>query len=228
MQKLFLFLCGSILLSNTVISQGPGAAEIKKLKIKKMIVYYGEKGKEGTSIASAYFDANGNDTADYTSGKRISYKVIEYDAMQRPKTIMAFSDKNEQKDKTIFTYKTDGSFVAINTDTQFGLKNTDIFDKKGLQLTHTVPDGSVHKYVYNAKGQLSKVFSVPRNDGVKFTREYTYNAAGKLISSINKGDFPFSSTYEYDTKGLLKKVKSTSVNESSKKEISVQNYEYGY
>ncbi len=228
MQKLFLFLCGSLLISNSIIAQGPNTAEIKKLKIKKMIVYYGEKGKEGTSVASTYYDTYGYDTASYNAGKRVSYNVIEYDAMQRPKTITAFSDKSEQKDKTVFTYNPDGSYMSVNIDARFGLKKTDVFDNKGLNITHTVPDGSVHKYVYNAKGQLLKVYSVPKNEGVKFTREYTYNAAGKLISSINKGDFPFSSTYEYDAKGLLKRVKSTTVNESNEKEISLKNYEYGY
>ena len=139
------------------------------------------------------------------------------------KSITAFSNKGEQTDKTILTYKPDGSFVAVNTDAQFGLKNTDVFDKKGSRLSHTVPDGSVHKYVYDAKGRLTKIFSIPRNGGVKFTRSYTYNTTGKVTAVKNTGDFAYSSTYEYDAKGLLKKITAISINES--KEITIGNYE---
>ena len=228
MQKIFLFICCIFLMTKAVIAQGPDVAEIKKLKIKKITVYYGEKRKEGTTVTSLYFDVNGHDTVSYAGKKRVSYNTIEYDKKQQPLTINSFSNDGVQNSKTIFTYKPDGSYTVVNTDLLLGLKTTDVYDKKGLQLTHTVPDGTVYRYVYNTKKQLTKYYSIPRKGGVKFTKEYTYNAIGQITGSVNKGDYPFTSVYEYDSKGLLKKIISTSVNESGQKVSAVQYYEYDY
>ncbi|MEO6253648.1 MAG: hypothetical protein ABIO79_10095 [Ferruginibacter sp.] len=229
MQKLFILICGSIFLSNTIIAQELTGAGIKKLKIKKIIVETVEEDDHETkkSKTEYFYDANGNDTALYFEGIRNWYKRIEYDARQRPASITRFSNDGTQTNKTVFTYSPDGSFIAVENDIQYGFSTTDVFDKKGSQLTHSIPDGSIHKYMYNSKGQLTKIFAVTKKDAVKFSREYRYNSAGKVIATKNKGEYFFNTTYEYDKKGLLKKA-TIRYADDPKGEVIKKNYEYGY
>jgi hypothetical protein len=229
MQKIFILVTGLIFLSNALIAQELTAAEIKKLKIKKITVETIEKDEHESkrSKTEYFYDTNGNDTAFYFEGTRNWSKLIEYDGKQRPATITRFSNDGTQTNKTVFTYNPDGSFIAVDNDTQYGFSTTDAFDKKGSQLTHSIPDGSMHKYMYNNKGQLTKIYAVAKKDAVQFSREYRYNSAGKLISTKNKGDYVFSTTYEYDQKGLLKKT-TTRYADDPKGEIIIKNYEYGY
>ncbi len=229
MQKLFIFISGLLLLSNVAVAQELTAAEIKKLKIKKITVETVEKDdhESHSSKTESFYDANGNDTAFYFEGTRNWYKVIEYDAKQRPVTVTRFSNDGTQTNKTVFTYKPDGSFTAVENDLQYGFSTTDAFDKKGAQLTHNIPDGSIHKYVYNSKGQLTKIYSVAKKDAVQFSREYSYNSAGKVTSTKNKGDYSFKTTYAYDQKGLLKTA-TTTYADDPKGEIIEKHYQYGY
>ncbi|HMC98838.1 MAG TPA: RHS repeat domain-containing protein [Ferruginibacter sp.] len=204
-------------------AQFPTAAEIKKLKIKKITATTKDNASSDAATVLTYYDANGNDTAKYTNGVRSSYQKITYDAKQRPLTIAIYSGGDRQTETTTFTYKTDGSSTAVNADVQFGLKNNYVYDSKGRLTQLTIPDGTAIKYVYNGKGLLTKEYSVPRNDGVKFSTVYTYNAKNKLILSKRTGDYASSTRYEYDSKGLMNKMQSTNGEQSS-----VTTYEYGY
>ncbi|MGB4845547.1 MAG: hypothetical protein WBP16_13850 [Ferruginibacter sp.] len=183
-------------MGNAALAQEPVAAEIVKLKIKK-ITRQNQENNTVTGRTVWFYNEKGDDTAMYAYGKRIYYKLITYDAKQRMQTIEKFSDDGKKTETIKYSYKPDGSYTIENTDTQYGMKNTDIFDTKGLQLSRTIPDGSVYHYIYNNKKQLIKMYSEPKNGGLEFTNEYTYNSAGKLISKINKGEYASTSVYEY-------------------------------
>ena len=210
------------------LAQLPEASEIKKHKIKSLTANYKYSGEPDSIVTTYYYNENGDDTAYYDNGTRTYYKVIGYNRKLQPLTVTKFFPDGKEIDKTGFTYKPDGSFTSLNTDTQFGMKVTDIYDKKGRIISHTIPDGTVIKYVYNAKGQLTSSYSIPATGEKKVTTSYIYNAKGKMISSSTKGASNSKSIYEYDAKGLLKKKISTSVSESGEKHMSTVEYEYGY
>lgn len=204
-------------------------AEIKKLKIKKISTITKNKYSDVSTHTEWLYDANGNDTAKYVGGKRVSYKIIIYNSQQQVTSITEYSGSDgKETQKTIFTYKSDGSFSSVNTDVQFGMKVTEVYDTKGRMLNLTIPDGSVIKCVYNTKGQVIKSFSIPKNGGVKFTNNYTYNNKGKLISLVNKGEYSSANTYQYDVKNLLQKKTTTFINESGEKEVTTETYTYSY
>lgn len=188
----------------TSLAQLPQTAEIKKLKIKK-ITRQEQANSSAAGSTVWFYNANGDDTAYYDYGSRAYYQTFEYDAKQRVKSIDRYSNEGKHTEKTIFDYKIDGSFASKNTDTQYRMIYTSEFDKNGNLLKKTIPDGSVHLYEYNSKGLLVKVYSVPKRGSLEFTHIYTYNAIGKPIKIVKTGDYPSTSTYEYDTKGLLKK-----------------------
>jgi YD repeat-containing protein len=98
------------------------------------------------------------------------------------------------------------------------MKNTYTYDQMGRQTSFTIPDGSVIKYTYNAKGQLTAARAVSKENGLKMNSTYTYNAKGKLVRLKTTGDYPSDIQYEYGADGLLKKEKAGIVN----------TYEYSY
>lgn len=226
MKKYSFILTGFLLFTVSATAQELTNAEIRKNKIAKITIYYGEKGKPGTTVSVFYYDANGYDTAQYNDGNRYQHKNNVYDAGGRLTTVSVYSADGKLAEKSIYTYNADGSFSEENTDMVYGLKNIYRCDKKGVPLDRTIPDGSVHKYVFNAKGQITRFYSIPKNGGVKFSREYTYNAAGKLSAAKNTGDFPFTDSYEYNAKGFLIKVTITTKNEDGGKILNYRYYEY--
>jgi YD repeat-containing protein len=226
MRPAYCFLLAMMLFSS-VSAQEPTAAEIKKYKIKK--ITQSEQSSDGlSSNITWYYDQHGNDTARYNDAVRNTYKVIVYDSKQRIQTITHYSDKAAITETTIYTYKPDGSFTSRNTDTQFGLVNIENYNAKGLLTSLTIPDGSVHHFVYNNRGQLIKSYSVPRNGGTKFTRTYVYNAKGQMITERSVSNYPSTSTYEYGEKGLLTKTTIVSGGEGEEKTTTVFTYTYGY
>ena len=215
-------------ISGEGIAQAPNAAEIKNNKIKKITSRHKVKGETDAFVASHFYNENGDDTAYYENDIRKYYLVVGYNRKLQPLTIAKFFPDGTAMDKTVFTYKPDGSSVSVNTDAQFGLKVTDTYDKKGHLMSETIPDGTVFKYVYNAKGQLTSTYSIPAQGDKKFTVSYSYNSKGKLIASTKKRDYSLKTVYEYDPKGLLKKQTLTSTGESGEKNMSTVEYEYGY
>lgn len=226
MKKYSLILSGILLFTVSATAQELTNAEIRKNKIRKITIYYGEKGKPGTNVSVFYYDANGYDTAQYNDGNRYQYKKNVYDAGRRLMSVSVYSAEGKLAEKSVYSYNADGSSSEENTDMMFGLKNIARCDKKGVPLDRTLPDGSVHKYVFNAKGQMTRFYSIPKNGGVKFSREYTYNAAGKLTAAKNTGDFPFTDSYEYNDNGFLIKVTISTKNESGGNDLNYRYYEY--
>jgi YD repeat-containing protein len=211
-------LVAGIMLSGAVYAQEPTAAQIKAKKIKKLTKQYSGDASLSPEVYIYYYDENGNDTALYMNGARYSYKTISYDKSGRRITEERFFASGSKMDKTIFTYNADGSFTSLNTDSQYGLKITEAYDKKGNLLYNTIPDGTVIKYSYNAKGQKLSMFSVPIKGEKKFAVTYAYGSDGKMISSSQK-DPVTKTTYEYGANGLFKKetiVRPTRTNGNNK------------
>jgi len=210
------------------LAQTPDAAEIKNNKIKSITAVYRYPGEGDSIVGTYYYNENGHDTAYYENGNRKFYKVVGYNRKLQPLTISKFFPSGSEMDKTTFLYNVDGSSTSVNTDAQFGMKVTEKYDEKGRLTSHTIPDGTVIKYVYNAKGQLASSYSIPAKGEKKASTTYTYNAKGKMTSSTTKGAFNSKSNYEYDAKGLLKKTTSSSTSESGEKHMSTVEYNYGY
>ncbi|MES2430493.1 MAG: hypothetical protein V4556_06110 [Bacteroidota bacterium] len=210
MLKKFLITLISFIISINVFAQRPIPAEIKTKKIKKIITTHQEQGSEISTKSETYYDAQGNDTAEYSGGLRTWYYVIEYNKNVKPTKITEYNADGTQKGITIYSYKPDGSYTSTFTDEQFGMKDVDLYNKDGQILQSTIPDGTVIKYVYNSKKLLIKKFSIPKNGGVKFTEQFTYDAKNKMTSKKREGDYPGTEKYEYDSKGLLKKIEFTS------------------
>lgn len=227
MQKGSYLLLAAICLGLMSMAQMPTAVEIKKLKIKK-IVSQNQNDSSAAGRTEWYYNSNGDDTATYYYGTKSNYKIIEYDNKQRIKTIKTFSSTGFETETTIYTYKPDGSSVAVNTDKLYRLTNTTVFDTKGRETSLTVPDGSIRRSVYNTKGQLIKYYTEPKSDGVRINNTYTYNNKGKLVSKVSKGDYPSNITYEYDDNGLLKKSTVITTADADEKEVSVYLYSYEY
>lgn len=210
----FILLCFSI----TALAQEPTNAEIKAKKIKtKKIIY-----ESGTTMMY-YYDAMGNDTAIYYNGIRNSYKVIEYNRKGNPLKITAYNDEGKEKDVTSFTYKPDGSSTAVNIDAQFKMAYYYKYDKKGNMLEFKTPDGVIRRYLYNSKGLLIKTKADSEYENERYTIDYSYNAKNKRIGSVTRGSASGSAVYEYDGKGLIKKITGTSDGITS-----TSTYEFGF
>lgn len=222
----FAILVATILLVNSAIAQQPGAVQIKAKKIKKITVTYSGDSEITPVVYIYYYDQNGNDTSLYTSGTKYSYKTITYDNNGRKLTEEKFFASGAKMEKTIFTYKPDGSFTAVNSDAQFGMKVNEAYDKRGNLLSHTIPDGTIIKYTYNAKGQKTSMYSIPIKGEKKFTVTYSYGPDGRMISSSRKGDPNSKTVYEYDKNGLLKKETTTTETGKSEKHKSYIEYSY--
>ncbi len=227
MQKNYVLILVLIGISFNGIAQMPAATEIKKLKIKK-ITSQDQANSSAAGRTEWYYNNHGDDTATFRYGKRSNYKIIEYDTKQRIKTVKEFSDAGAERETTVYTYKPDGSFVSVNTDKQFGMKNTIIYDTKGREISHTIPDGSIWHSVYNSKGQLIKFYAEVKNGGMEINNLYTYNAKGQMVKEEKKGEYQAVNTFEYDAKGLLKKSINTTGSDSDDKRITVYQYSYEY
>jgi len=173
-----------------------------------------------------FYNEKGNDTAVYYAGQLHEAKKYEYDNKNRITKITGYNTEGESE-TTTYTYKPDGSFSTINIDKQFGLAYKETYDKTGKLLKMVIPDGSIHTYTYNSKGQLIKVHATPKNDGVKKTTIYTYNAKGQLAFEKTTGDYPADVKYIYDSKGLLvKSINIFSINGEKESITSLYTYEF--
>ncbi|MEP6674965.1 MAG: hypothetical protein ABJA78_07410 [Ferruginibacter sp.] len=200
-----------LLFSMACIAQEVTAAEIKKLHIKKITVTTRNK-ESVTRRIETWYDANGYDTAVYNGKNRVTYKKITYNKKNKQEKVEQYDNESKLIGTTVFSYKLDGTYTAVFTDAVAGMKNTYSYDQMGRQISFAIPDGSVIKYTYNAKGQLISAHSVSSENGLKMNSTYTYNAKGKLVSLKTTGDYPIDVEYEYGPDGLLKKEKAEQVN----------------
>lgn len=225
MKQIILLL--ALLSAQRSIAQPPRNTEIKKNKIKKITIYAQPEKAEEPVISEYYYDLEGNDTSKYEKESRSWYRIIVYNAKGKPDTITEYKNAGEEAYTSIYTYKPDGGYTIKRTDKQFGMVDVSVYTKIGNIQSLISPDGTESKYIYTGKMKLNKIITIPKKDGVKITRNYLYDPNGKWASSVTSGDFPNTVTYEYNTRGLLKKQITTSTM-NGEKSVFVETMEYSY
>ena len=135
------------------MAQELSSLEIKAKKIKRQTVT--KKYADGTTdITAKEYDQWGNDTAAYHNGEKYTSTVITYAAGGKAEKATVYDKERKEKEFNTYSYKPDGSYTISNKDAAFGLTYTYNYDKAGRLLQYRIPDGTVIRYTYNAKGQL--------------------------------------------------------------------------
>lgn len=202
----------------------PSKEDIIKFKIKRIVV-----NTQGSEEKTEYgYDSKGNDTAFYTYGALSWTMKYEKDSKGRIIKSKKYGPDGSEYEVTVYKYNPDGSFSTENKDNQYGLIFRQYFNKNGKPTKEIIPDGSERIYTYDAKGKLIKFHSIPKNEGVKFTKTFTYNTKGQLIATKNEGDYAWTQKLFYDAKGLLIKTETTSMMDEGTKQVSVNTYSYAF
>lgn len=243
----------AILLSVIAHTQ-PSAENVKKHKIRKAIERRIDDG--GTEENYWIYDKKGNDTVRSMFGKTVFIKNT-FKKGKLSEKILLSAGVNGAAANDVYTYEyaADGSYKVTYKDGSFGMKSYDWYDKKDNILKSQSPDGNTTTFKYNAKGKLLTVASDGKNDGVKISRKYYYNAKGQMtkvedsmdgtntvttyeyddkgrvIKSLQKGGWQGENTtvesvFQYNVKGLKSKIVMTT--NTGEGEPSVMTYEYEY
>jgi len=216
------FLTGSLLLSVTVFSQH-AAAEIKKWKISKMKVT--NVAGENTAITDRYFDKEGRDTAEYSSGT--GRKSVRFELNHKGLPAKAVTSKDgEETETSVYNYQPDGAYKISNTDKAFGLTRYEWYDKNGRLAKSQSPDGNTTTYTYNSKGNLVSIQSDGENSGMKINITVSYNSKGQRLKEVSTGEYKWTKEHYY-AKGLLVKTISTSQFDGEKS-TSTSTYSYEF
>ncbi len=221
MKKIFSIIL--VLLSAPVIAQPVTPEEVKKHKIRKVLVT--EKTSYGTTTKFWIYNRNGldslksnfEDTSTYVytfkNGKLINKRL---DLSGKP--------GNDQTDQYTYEYNADGSYKETYQDGSFGMKSYQWYDAKGKLTKSQSPDGNTTNFSYNPAGKIVSSKSDGKNGGVKSGQLYTYNAKGQLVKRQSEVDgMKTVTSFEYDTKGKLVRQK---INWSGETTESVTTFEY--
>lgn len=216
------------LVSSSVFAQ-LSPLEIRKWKISKITRLSVTKGDESVQKNEIWFDANGNDTAEYNGTQLYRRTKYEYNPKDQVISRTRFGANGNESETAVYNYKGDGSCTISNTDKSFGMTDLTYCDKAGKTMKTVSPDRSERIYSYDAKGKLLKIKSKPSdNGGVIADIQYTYNANGQLIKEVSKGDYKWTSLYSYNAKGMIVKVKRNAVTDGvADPEVTVT-YEYEF
>ena|SRR5687767_2460791 len=200
MKTIFLLV---FLLSAISLFAQPEKEEIKKFKIKK--VFERRIENADTTTKTWWYDRKGYDSVRLMYGETQTIKNTFKSGRLVTKTI---SKAEGKPDVYIYVYNADGSYKETYTDGSFGMKSYAWYDKKDKLLKSQSPDRNTTTYKYDAKGKLLSVKSDGVNQGVKYDHRSIYNAKGQLIrSELNTDGNKSVINYEYDQKGkLVKKV----------------------
>ncbi|MDP4263431.1 MAG: hypothetical protein Q8941_12970 [Bacteroidota bacterium] len=202
--------------------------EIRKFKISKITRLSVTNGSEAQK-EEIWYDAYGNDTAEYRAGeiyKRVKY---EYNTKGQPIKSTSYHADGTEIESAAYTYKPDGSYAVSDTGKSFGTTGYTYYNKAG-KITKTVsPDKTERIYSYDSKGRLLTIKSKPDDSGGVVTDiGYSYNPKGQLIKEVNKGDYKWTITYTYNAKGLIVKSKNISISDGvANPEVTVS-YEYEF
>lgn len=222
MKKVIAFTC--LLFSISVFAQYT-PQEIKKYKISKIIKQsYNTDSSESQKIETLH-DRNGNDTAIFMDGQLYKHSVFEYNSKGQTIKIVTSKQDGSEMETAIYTYKPDGSYTISNTDKTYGMTNYTYYDKTGKITKTKSPDGAERIYTYDAAGKLLKIKSKPGGDGILTDLQYTYNSKGQCVKEVNNGEFKWTTTYTYDTKGLINKAVMLNPDDGTK---SYYSYEYEF
>lgn len=218
-----LFITGLLLLSVVAFSQHT-AAEIKKWKISRMTSTVAAG--ENADIIDRYFDNEGRDTAEYINGA--VRKSIKFELNQKGQPVTAIISKDGQETETcVYKYQPDGSYKISNTDKAFGLTQYEWYDRNGRLIKSQSPDGNTTTCTYNSKGNLVRMQSDGKNDGVKINITISYNSKGQRIKEVSTGEYKWIKEHHYNTRGLLVKTVNTSQFDGEESTItSIYSYEF--
>jgi len=202
MKKIILFLvvCGSLHVSAQYTTK-----EIQRYKISKLTQksYYPDV---NTSLLfEYYYDAMGNDTAEYVDGH--VYKSYKYEFKNNRIASRTTYDANgNESESSTYDYKPDGTYVISNTDKAYSMTDYAYFDKLGNETKSVSPDGGQIIYTYDTKGRLTSIKSKPGTNGTKTDILYIFDTKGRRLKEVSKGEFEWTATYSYDSKGMISKV----------------------
>jgi YD repeat-containing protein len=202
--------------------------EIKKFRISKITKLTVTKGDETTQRNEVYFDANGYDTAEYNGADLYCRTTYQLNANGQVMSRTRYKPDGKEIETATFNYKPDGSLVISNTDKDFGMTELTYCNRSGKVVMTKSPDGTERNYSYDSKGKLARVRSKPNNGGVVTDLQYSYNEKGQLLKEQSKGDYKWTNIYSYNSKGLISKIKRTSISDGvADPEVTIT-YEYEF
>lgn len=205
------------------------AQEIKKSRIARVVKSSQTKGLETVQKNETWYDEFGNDTAEYNNGELYRRTKYEYNPKGQVLSRTRYDASGNETETAVYTYKPDGTCTVSNTDKSFGMTELTYCDKGGKTIKTVSPDNSERIYTYDTKGRLAKVKSkVSDNGGVVVDIQYTYNPKGQLIKEISKGDYKWTTSYSYNTSGLVSKVKKNSATDGVPDPEVTTTYEYEF
>jgi hypothetical protein len=218
----------SLFVSVSLFAQYP-QKEIKKFKISKITTLATTAGNDAAQKSETFFDDKGNDTAEYSNGQLSRRTIYEYTPKGQTIKRIRYKADGKEIETAIYTYTPDGSYTISNTDKDFGMTDMTYCDKSGKTIKTVSPDKSEKIYTYDSKGHLLHTKSKSSdNGGVVVDIQEIYNANGQLSKEISKGDYKWTRTYSYNTKGLITKCRNTSVTDGIADPEVTYTYEYEF
>ena len=203
--------------------------EIKKYKISKITKLSTTIGDEATRKNEIFYDAYGNDTAEYYGIDLYRRTSYEYNAKGQAVKRSRYKANGNEIETAVYNYKPDGSYTISNTDKEFGMTDLTYLDKTGKTTKTVSPDRTERIYSYDVKGRLLRIKSKSSdNGGVVTDLQYYYNPKGQLIKESSKGDYKWTTIYMYDAKGMISKSKLISITDDVADPEVTTTYEYEF
>jgi YD repeat-containing protein len=203
--------------------------EIKKFKLSKMTTLAVTTGSDAVQKNEIFYDDKGNDTAEYSNGQLVRRTTYEYNSKGQVVKRIRYKADDKEIETAEYAYKPDGSYTISNTDKDFGMTDITYCDKSGKTTKKVSPDKSERSYTYDAKGRLLRTKSnAVDNGGVIVDIQETYNANGQLFKEISKGDYKWTRTYSYNSKGMVTKCHNTSMTDGVADPEVNYSYEYEF
>jgi hypothetical protein len=234
----------------------PSAEEIKKFRILKAVKTEGREGDTSTSFW--YYDMYGRDSIQFIYGdtSQIDHTMKNGRLVRKTVTKPAMNGST-RVDVYDYEYDKNGDYKETNTDASFGMKSYVWFHRTGKKLKSQSPDGNTITYNYGPKDRLISVVSDGKNDGVKVNNRYSYDskgllkmveyesdgnkssinykydAKGRILTAISKGGWDGGnneavSSYEYNEKNLVKRIKVDKKTTEGPPETYLIEYQYEY
>ena len=203
--------------------------EIKKYKISKITKLSTTSGDETARRNEIFYDAYGNDTAEYYGADLYRRTKYEYNENGQAVQRTRYKPDGTEMETAVYNYKPDGNYTISNTDKEFGMTDLTYSDKTGKTTKTVSPDRSERIYSYDKKGRLLTIKSKPSdNGGVVVDIQYIYNPKGQLVKEVSKGDYKWTKTYTYDSKGMIAKTKNNSITDEVADPEVTTTYEYEF
>lgn len=249
MKRIFSFILS--LLTVPVFAQQVTTADIKKHRIRKITET--TAGQYGTTSRFWIYDRKGYDSLQSNSDDTSTfYYTFKKGKLAEKRVALSQKPDRDHVDTYTYAYSADGSYTITYRDGAFGMKSYEWYDAKGRMTRSQSPDGNTTSYKYNAAGKLLSVVSDGKNNGIKVNHKYSYNskgllakkesntdgnksevnylydAKGRLVKETQKGGWEGEesetvSTFEYNEKGLLKKIIT-----QQGEEVTTITYKYEY